>query len=205
MSYDINKVTWRETATTAVVVGRKQGQVKSEMFWHARRCVSEQKGDLVAACKQFLARCAEEEMWMKSPAAGQMQVTELPEIWQQGKSDCKRAMEKGLDLRTFKSYHEMRDAKKKATQSAGKVQRAERPAHEPKAETTVEQALKEGTVVDAKSNQLCPPDLLPLVVLLAPLPELARKRAITRLMQVANSLMTDHRKNMERSNRSQQA
>jgi len=194
MSYDPQKVTMRQTADTAINAHRKTGQVKNELFWHARRCIKEKADNLADGLQLFLSKCAEEERWMTSKEAGPMHEESVPELWQQGKSDIKRAIEKGISPLDYPSYSALREAKGKAGKAAKAADKATSPEVTAKGTTTttVEQALAEGTVVDAKNTTMCPEDLLPVIALLAPLTELARKRAVQKLIQIATVAQRDY-------------
>lgn len=127
MSYDPAKATWRETAVAGIISQRKKGQCKTELFHHAKACVNEMDGDLTKAAIRFIDCADEQEDWMQSAGAGQMQVEHLPDVWVQGKSDMKNGMMQGLDPREYQSYHAFRKAK-------GKQSEAKR---NPKAQSTV--------------------------------------------------------------------
>lgn len=202
MSYDVQTVTFRQTAATAVNVYRKVGQVKNELFWHARRAIASCNMDKVKGLALFLSQCGEQETWMKSPEAGQSQVKDIPDLWMQGKSDVKRAIEKGVDIMAVSSYHELRKQKNERSKATGKVDRAVAPApREREPEQTVTEALKAGDVVDAKATTLCPEDLLEVVALLAPLPELSRKRAVTKILNIARVASQAERDNVAEGQR----
>jgi hypothetical protein len=66
--------------------------------------------------------------------------------------------------------------------------RGEKDARGPRSDsvTTVEEALEAGDVIDAKTNVICPAELLPLVALLNKMDELTRSRMIKRFTKEAN-------------------
>ena len=194
MSYNAEKQTFRQTAIVAISAMRASGQCKNELFWHIRKCINEKGGDLKQGLDLFLSRCAEQERWMTSKEAGQMYVVSVPELWQQGKSDCKRSVENGVNPLDYPSYSAMREAKTTKSKGAQALNKAASAERKDKAEgvTTVEEALASGEVIDAKATTICPEDLLPLVACLAPLSELTRKRTVNRLMQVAGDARKAH-------------
>jgi hypothetical protein len=185
MSYDPQKVTFRETAVCAISAERKTGQTKNELFWHVRRCIKDKGSNVEEGLKLFLSKCAEEERWMTSKEAGPMYTPTVPDLWMQGKSDIKRAIENGISPMDHPSYSSLREAKNTKSKGVGKLNNATKPQRDATVTTTVEQALESGEVVDAKNTTMCPEDLLPVVALLKPLTELARARAIKQLTQVA--------------------
>jgi hypothetical protein len=159
-----------------VVADRKQAGAASDLFKLARRCES---------MDEFEAKCQMEEEWVLSDEAGQSKVVDLPKAWTQAKSDIKGAIKAGLDLTKLPSYHKMKVAKAEANAARKEANSATAPTREPRAERTVQQALADGEVIDAKTTQILPADLVQLVKFLDKLPQHGRARLVKQFTKEA--------------------
>ncbi len=143
---------------------------------------------LSKACEhvdQFLKLCREQEEWVTSPEANQTRMDRIPEAWVQAKSNIKRAWEKGLNPNDYPSLSKYRKAKAEVQVEAGTITR-----------NGVVRTVKTGSVIagvtqSTKQGDL-PADLMPLAKLIAPLPELSRKRCIVRLLGVGEQFRNDY-------------
>ena len=179
------RLTFRSCMTQAVKAQRASGAVGTQLFKLARKCEN---------VDDFLFQCKEQEEWVVSPEAGQMREESVPACWTQAKSDIKQAWSRGITPKTNKSYYGMRQAKLTAAKAERQQTQQQRqplsvgPSHDPVVVTTVEEALAEGTVVDAKTNVLLPDELREMVRYLDRLPELARAKAVKQFTKEAKRL-----------------
>lgn len=199
-------VTWRGTMTEAVVAERKSRNVAGDMFKLAQKC---------ADVDEFLAQCGMEEDWVLSEEAGQMRMEEVPRCWTQAKSDIKGAFKAGVDLTKVPSYSKMK-AKKADINAANQQGRqqaeaeatdaentndnqapreaatgGERDKRDGKPDTSLEEALAAGTVVDAESTELVPEHLRELVHLLGKLSNQAELRYTQRVKEFTKTVRDD--------------
>lgn len=192
-------LTWRGVMANAVAAERKAASVASDMFKLAQKCQD---------VDEFLAKTKMEEDWVLSEEAGQSRMEEVPRCWTQAKSDIKGAFKAGLDLTKIPSYSKMKIKKAEAngrnqataeatdaenTNTDGQADRNPRHAtgqeREAKADNSLAEALANGTVVDAKSTELVPPELRELFHLLAKLnqkSELRRAKLVKQFIKAVN-------------------
>lgn len=181
------QATFRSVLVNAINAERSVGGVCNDLFMLARRCSN---------VTEFLAKCESEEAWAQSAEAGQSRVDEIPTCWTQAKSDIKAAMNQGHNLNNFPSYSKMKAAKvetNRARQGNPGTNKAS-PAAGPHRERegvvvqSVDDAIKAGIVVDAKSTELLPPDLRDLIKYLRPLPELSRAKVVKDITRMAKTV-----------------
>lgn len=198
-------LTFRSCMTDAVASQRKAGSVGTNLLKLARSCTD---------VEMFMARCQAEEDWVLSEVAGQMQELELPTCWTQAKSDIKAAWKLGIDPKDVTSYHKMREKKteiNKERKGNGASGRGKGGTLQPKREDdgipilSVEDALEQGSVVDAKTNMIVPDELLALVRLLNKFSEHGRARIIKKFTDEAEQMLTNEEASNAKSVRARMA
>ena len=196
-----DNITYTKVMENAVIAERKAGGVSSDLFWLAKRADNQDEWE---------AKCDEAEAWVMSDSAGQIKSHELPACWSQARSDVRGGFRAGLDFSKIPSYHKMKQHKGEANKakreakatpaedvvevvvvdSAGEAKptlRHVKTGQDPRGPRvdTLEAALADGSVIDAKTNLICPPELAPLVAALSKLDEMTRSRMIKRFTKEA--------------------
>lgn len=198
-------LTFRGVMAEAVAAERKSAGVASDLFKLAQGC-----DDL----DHFLAQCGKEEDWVTSSEAGQSRMESVPQCWVQAKSDIKGAFKAGVDMNKVPTYSKMKarkielNASAKATTENADANDGAEPAQpeaadrnpknsegkdqpDGKPDTSLAEALANGTVVDAKSTELVPAQLRELVGLLAKLDNASELRAAQRIKEFTKQVRDD--------------
>lgn len=209
-------LTYRSVLVNMVIAERMQGGAASDLFKLAKQAEDQDSWE---------GQCRTEEDWLMSDAAGQMKCHELPKAWTQARSDIRGAFKAGLDLSKIPSYHKMKIRKAEANAAKQEAKAPETqvavevPVHAaeavvakmrhvptgkdqrgPRRDTvrSVEDALADGEVVDAKSNLICPPELVEYVHALNKLNEHARARCIKHAIKEARDANAQQRQSVKR-------
>ena len=199
-----DNLTYLGVMHNAVVAMRKAGGVSSDLFHLAKKADSQDAWE---------AQCDTAEEWVLSDEAGEMKCHELPGCWSQARSDVRGGFRAGLDFSKIPSYHKMKIAKAEANGAKREAKQQQQAPAEDVVEVvvvdnageakptlrhvktgqdprgprvdTLEAALADGSVIDAKTNLICPPELAPLVAALSKLDEMTRSRMIKRFTKEA--------------------
>lgn len=139
---------------------------------------------------QFLRLCREQEEWVTSPEANQTQMDRIPDAWVQAKSNIKRAWEKGLKPTDYPSLSKYRKAKAAVEVQTGTI--------------TKDGVVQSGSVIVEATQQTIddlPADLRTIAKMIAPLPELSRKRCVVKMKAIAEQFRADHDGNVAEGDR----
>jgi len=217
-----DNLTYLGVMHNAVVAMRKAGGVSSDLFHLAKKADSQDAWE---------AQCDTAEEWVLSDEAGEMKCHELPGCWSQARSDVRGGFRAGLDFSKIPSYHKMKIAKAEANGAKREAKQQQQAPAEDAVEVvvvvddageakpklrhvsdgrdargprvdTLQAALADGSVIDAKTNLICPPELAPLVAALSKLDEMSRNRMIKRFTKEA---LNAHSTNQQRMKSGEQA
>lgn len=142
---------------------------------------------------QFLRLCREQEEWVTSPEANQTRMDRIPDAWVQAKSNIKRAWEKGLDPNAYPSLSKYRKAKAAVEVETGTITKQ---GLAPSGSVLVEVTQQNKASIDD-----LPADLRTIAKMIAPLPELSRKRCVVKMKAIAEQFRADHDGNMAEGDR----
>ena len=209
-----DNLTYRGVMNNAVIAMRKAGCVASDLFQLARRAESQDEWEAQCQMEEEWVlsedagqmKCHElPKCWTQARSdirgafrAG-LDLTKIPSYYKMklAKADKNKkdkapdnvvevspAVEQPSDGTVMVVDVQPADAEPRPRRPKG-----ERDARGPRVDgvVTVEQALEAGDVIDAKSNLICPPELVQLVKLLNKMDELPRMRLIKRFTKEANT------------------
>lgn len=194
-----NNLTYRDVLCRVANAERTIKGAATDLFILARKAESQDEWE---------AKCQIEEDWLLSDDAGELKHGELPSNWVQLKSDIRGGWKAGLDFTKIPSYHKMKLAKAKVNKDkrdakaapaddenvivinvAGEAHKPRpgkvRDEREPRDTGSVEAALYAGEVVDAKSNLICPPELMEMLKFLTKLSPLMQAKMIKKFTKEA--------------------
>lgn len=194
MSQQTKKITIRSVLTAAINAERAIGGVGTNLLKLAKSY--DTFADFEKACKV-------QELWAKSEVAGQMQVIDLPDCWIQAKSDIKARWKQGGSeaIKASKSYHQLRDDKIKANKVVREAIYSTLPDKTEREVDTLQAALDDGSVIDAKTNQLVPDELKEFVEcwLAMSASPLTQQGVTIGATEMAKTSLKLHRSNLKRA------